>query len=154
VFSQNCSLQKHITTYTGDKPYKCDVGGKGFSENNSLQMHIRTHTGDKPYKCDVCGKGFSDSCNLQIHMIRTHTGDKPYKCDTRICVKRFSDSSNLQNHIIYILVINMFNVIYVVECLVRIVTYINTLQLILVIKLYKCDVCAKGCSHIRKMRGN
>jgi uncharacterized Zn-finger protein len=44
--------------YTGDKPYKCDICGKGFSVNGNLQTHIRTHTGDKPYTCDVCGKVF------------------------------------------------------------------------------------------------
>ena len=56
---QNGRLQNHIKAHTGDKPYKCDVCGKGFSENGSLQNHNKTHTGDKQYKYDVSGKGFS-----------------------------------------------------------------------------------------------
>jgi KRAB domain-containing zinc finger protein len=44
----------------------------------NLQRHIRMHdTGDKPYKCDVCGKGFSENDNLQTHIrINVHTGNK------------------------------------------------------------------------------
>jgi hypothetical protein len=74
-----------------------------------------------------------NSLNKQSYalLVYLHTGDKPYKCD--VCGKVFSDSSNLQIHIIFILVINMFNGIYVVECLVGILTYRNTLEHILVI---------------------
>ena len=30
----------------------------GFIQKNGLQTHMRRHTDNKPYKCDVSGKGF------------------------------------------------------------------------------------------------
>ena len=68
-------FENHQRIHTVDKPYKCDVCGRGFSLLQPLKIHQRTHTGEKTYKCDVCGKRFSQSPSLEVHQ-RIHTGDK------------------------------------------------------------------------------
>jgi uncharacterized Zn-finger protein len=83
-------MTKSFTTYITfirDKPYKCDICGKGFSGNYSLQDHIRTHTGDTAYtcKCDVCGKGFSYNSNLQKHTYMTFIRSVTSMC-SNVCL--------------------------------------------------------------------
>jgi hypothetical protein len=75
---------KHFTTYItlirGDKPYKCDVFGKGFSGNSKKTGHhdIAEILLKVPLKHQ---KSKSNQSNLQTHIrIHTCTGDKPYKC--------------------------------------------------------------------------
>lgn len=47
----------------------------------NLILRVLLYLGEKPYVCNICGKGFITSVNLDIHM-RTHTGEKPYKCSS------------------------------------------------------------------------
>ena len=39
--------------------YQCETCRKQFSRNDTLQKHLRTHSGEKPFKCELCQKQFS-----------------------------------------------------------------------------------------------
>ncbi|KAK9453355.1 hypothetical protein V1511DRAFT_462834 [Dipodascopsis uninucleata] len=51
------------------KKHKCPICHKRFTRPSSLQTHIYSHTGEKPYYCDHkgCGRQFSVVSNLRRH---------------------------------------------------------------------------------------
>ncbi|KAK4230978.1 C2H2 zinc finger protein encoded by the fle1 protein [Podospora fimiseda] len=51
------------------KRHKCKVCDKRFTRPSSLQTHMYSHTGEKPYRCEVegCGRHFSVVSNLRRH---------------------------------------------------------------------------------------
>ncbi|KNE66641.1 hypothetical protein AMAG_19604 [Allomyces macrogynus ATCC 38327] len=57
------------TAANGTRRYLCPVCSKGFSRPSSLQTHLFTHTGEKPFPClvDGCEKRFSVLSNLRRH---------------------------------------------------------------------------------------
>jgi uncharacterized Zn-finger protein len=52
------------------KKHKCKVCDKRFTRPSSLQTHMYSHTGEKPFACEVdgCGRHFSVVSNLRRHM--------------------------------------------------------------------------------------
>ncbi|CAK7214581.1 hypothetical protein SCUCBS95973_002195 [Sporothrix curviconia] len=56
-------------TSTTQKKHKCKVCEKRFTRPSSLQTHMYSHTGEKPFACDVpgCGRNFSVVSNLRRH---------------------------------------------------------------------------------------
>jgi len=54
---------------SAQKKHKCRVCEKRFTRPSSLQTHLYSHTGEKPFACDVagCGRNFSVVSNLRRH---------------------------------------------------------------------------------------
>lgn len=53
----------------------CSICSKGFKDKYSVNVHIRTHTGEKPFACTLCGKSFRQKAHLAKHY-QTHMAQK------------------------------------------------------------------------------
>ncbi len=75
-FAWELTLQGHINSHTGEKPFKCALCSAAFATASNLQRHSRIHSGDLPYPCPHCGEKFSRSDVLAIHLKRFHSQSK------------------------------------------------------------------------------
>ncbi|TNN53609.1 Homeotic protein spalt-major [Liparis tanakae] len=53
------------STNIGRLQHACRFCGKMFSSDSSLQIHLRSHTGERPYQCPVCLSRFTTRGNLK-----------------------------------------------------------------------------------------
>jgi len=73
---------------------KCRVCNRIFPREKSLQAHLRTHTGERPYICDYpnCTRAFTQSGQLKTHQ-RLHAGEKPFVCSSPGCGNRYTHAN-------------------------------------------------------------
>jgi uncharacterized Zn-finger protein len=50
---------------------------------------MRKHSDEKPFVCEICGKGTKTEADLERHE-RIHSGYKPYACEFPGCLMRFT----------------------------------------------------------------
>jgi len=73
---------------------KCHICSRVFPREKSLQAHLRTHTGERPYTCDYpsCSRAFTQSGQLKTHQ-RLHAGEKPFVCSGDGCNNRYTHAN-------------------------------------------------------------
>lgn len=72
-FRSTSEVKRHVLYHhTTDRPYKCDVCGKGFVRKCFLNAHAKIHSGEKPFVCHICGKAFPKLYSMQRHKNLVH----------------------------------------------------------------------------------
>ena len=55
-----------------DRPFVCDICGKGFGALKFLEQHYNGHTGAKLYKCRICSYTSKYDGNVLLHEKKVH----------------------------------------------------------------------------------
>ncbi|XP_068438603.1 uncharacterized protein [Clinocottus analis] len=72
-FRSASEVKKHVLIHhTTDRPFKCDICGKGFIKVCYLNTHAKVHSGEKPFVCHFCGKAFPTRYSMQRHKKLVH----------------------------------------------------------------------------------
>jgi len=50
----------------------CHICNKSFTRSFSLNRHMLTHTGERPFVCNICGAAFNQTNHLKAHKVKSN----------------------------------------------------------------------------------
>ncbi|KAG8335163.1 hypothetical protein J6590_075563 [Homalodisca vitripennis] len=107
-------LNNHVKIHSNERPFLCDICGKGFKTTKQLRNHKGIHRAKRKFEgslsdfmdidialrkntCNICGRTFADSRILKIHTENVHNKARPYLCS--FCSHSASSKSSLRIHV-------------------------------------------------------
>nr|XP_006821188.1 PREDICTED: zinc finger protein 227-like [Saccoglossus kowalevskii] len=99
AFASETTMNYHYQrVHTNQRPFTCEMCGKGWVKLGKLKEHLLTHTTEKNELCDVCGRAFKTRPELRDHKIEMHTSAGKIKLQCRYCPATFSRRSSRSYH--------------------------------------------------------
>lgn len=95
-------MNLHRRTHGDERPFLCDLCGKGFKTTKQLRNHKAVHKGkekrenEQSVSCDICGRAFTGTRMLKYHMDIVHRKLRPYLCSD--CGHSAASKSSLRMH--------------------------------------------------------
>ena len=94
-FCLSLDLERHISGYHSDMPFKCGFCDVTFEIETDIIEHCKTEHSEAKFKCVVCGYINSKLYNIRKHY-KSHNTEKSFLCE--ICGNGYHTNKGLSRH--------------------------------------------------------